>query len=268
MSGLWLNALVLPLAEGGQEEAHYSILHGLLLLLGPLKEMFPQPSRQPDLLLNTLFVVGILLVTLFIAVRSLKRIPEGSLQTLFEMVIEGLTNFYLDIVGEKGRKYIPFFSVFFIYILLMNIVGIIPGFQPPTADLNTTLGFAVISVVAANLIGIRELGMTSYLKHFMGEPTWLAPLMCPLHIIGEFAKVISLAVRLFGNIFGEEMIIIALAGLSPILLLGSLEVPFLPLQLPMLVFAVFSGTIQAMIFSVLSAVYVAQFLEGHHEEHH
>lgn len=268
MSGLWLNALVLPLAEGGQEEAHHSILHGLLLLLGPLKEFFPQPSRQPDLLLNTLFVLGILLISLFIAVRSLKRIPEGSLQALFEVVIEGLTDFYLGVVGEKGRKYIPFFAIFFVYILLMNMVGILPGFQAPTADLNTTLGFAVISVVAANLIGIRELGFTSYLKHFLGEPIWLAPLMCPLHIIGEFAKIISLAVRLFGNIFGEEMIIIALAGLSPVFLLGSLEIPFIPVQLPMLLFAVFSGTIQAMIFSVLSAVYVAQFLEGHHEEHH
>jgi F-type H+-transporting ATPase subunit a len=269
VNGSWSSLFALPLVSGGgQEEAHHSILHGLLLLLGPLKDYFPQPSRQPDLLLNTLVVVVALLTLLFLAARNLRRLPEGALQNLFEMAIEGLSGFYYGIVGERGKKYVPFFSTFFIYILFMNMLGLIPGFQSPTADLNTTLGFAIIAVISANLIAIREVGFVSYLKHFWGEPAWLGPMMFPLHLIGELAKIVSLAVRLFGNIFGEEMIILVLAGLSPVLLIGHLEVPFLPFQLPIMLFAVFSGTVQAMIFSVLTAVYVAQFLEDHHEEHH
>ncbi|MBM3264309.1 MAG: F0F1 ATP synthase subunit A [candidate division Zixibacteria bacterium] len=268
MRGFWSGAFVLPLAGGGEQEAHHSILHGVLLLLGPFKEMVPQPSRQPDLLLNTLFVLGVVFALVFVVVRRFQRIPTGSLQNLFEMVVEGLNDFFFNIVGERGKKYIPFFGSFFIYILLMNMLGLVPGFQAPTADLNTTLGFGLISVIAANLIGLREAGLKAYLKHFWGEPTWLGPLMCPLHIVGEFAKILSLTVRLFGNVFGEETVIFVLAGLSPVILLGSLEVPFIPLQLPMMLFAVFTGTVQALIFSVLSAVYTAQFLEEHHEEHH
>jgi F-type H+-transporting ATPase subunit a len=267
-SGLWPSVLVIPLASGGQEEAHHSILHGLLLLLGPLKEFFPQPSKQPDLILNTLTVLGVILALVFLTVRNLRRLPEGTLQNLFEMALEGLHDFFFNIVGERGKKYIPFFATFFIYIFFSNMLGLIPGFQSPTADMNTTLGFALISVVSANLIAIREIGLLSYLKHFRGEPLWLFPIMCPLHIIGEFAKIISLSARLFGNIFGEEMLLLVLAGLSPVFMIGQLEVPFVPFQLPIMAFAVFSGTIQAMIFSVLSAVYLAQFLEDHHEEHH
>ena len=82
------------------------------------------------------------------------------------MAVEGLTGFFVNIVGERGRKYIPFFASFFIYIWFMNMLGIIPGFQSPTADLNTTLGFALISVVAAHLIGLREIGIKAYLWHF------------------------------------------------------------------------------------------------------
>ena len=266
----WSSVLSLNLAsEGGVGDPHYSILHGLFLLLGPLAEWVPRPEKQPDLLLNTLFVFVTILVLVTILIRTFKRIPEGSIQTLFEMAVEGLTGFFVNIVGERGRKYIPFFASFFIYIWFMNMLGIIPGFQSPTADLNTTLGFALISVVAAHLIGLREIGIKAYLWHFWGEPKWMGVLMCPLHIIGEFAKVVSLSIRLFGNVFGEEMILLVLAGLSPVLLIGALEVPYLPLQVPMLMFAVFSGTIQAMIFSVLSAVYVAQFLDhGHGDEEH
>ncbi len=267
MTGPWSSVLSLSMAsEGGSGEAHYSILHGIFYLLGPLADWIPQPVRQPDLLLNTLLVFVIVLVLVTIAVRTFKRIPEGSVQTLFEMAVEGLTGFFLNIVGERGRKYIPFFASFFIYIWFMNMLGVIPGMQSPTADLNTTLGFALISIVSAHLIGLREIGLKAYLWHFWGEPKWMGVLMCPLHIVGEFAKVISLSIRLFGNVFGEEMIVLVLLGLSPVFLIGALEVPFVPMQVPMLMFGVFSGTVQAMIFSVLSAVYVAQFLDHDHGE--
>lgn len=260
--------LFLPLVGGGEEEVHYSLLHGLFLL-SPFKEFIPQPDKQPDLLLNTgivlVFIVGFLIIT----VRKLKVIPEGTSQNLIEIALEGLTDLFIDIVGEKGRKYIPFISTFFLYILLLNFIGLVPGFQSPTADLNTTLGFALIGVVAVQLIAIKELGFGSYLRHFWGEPAWLGPLMLPLHIIGELAKVVSLAFRLYGNMFGKETVIAVLMGFSPVLLIGHFEIPYVPLQLPMLLFGAFVGLLQAMVFSVLVAIYIAQFIEGHDsEEHH
>ena len=111
-------------SEGGGGETHYSILHGLFLLLGPLAEWIPKPEKQPDLLLNTFFVFVTVIVLVVIAVRTFKSIPEGSIQTLFELLVEGLTGFFLNIVGERGRKYIPFFASFFIYIWFMNMLGL------------------------------------------------------------------------------------------------------------------------------------------------
>ena len=259
--------LFLPMASGG-EEVHYSLLHGLFLL-SPFKELIPQPEKQPDLLLNTAVVFVFIVGFLFLTVRKLRPIPESTSQNILEIALEGLTDFFADIVGERGLKYIPFIVTFFFYILLLNFIGLVPGFQSPTADLNTTLGFAVIGVVAVQLIAIKELGFGPYIKHFWGEPAWLGPLMFPLHIIGEFAKVVSLAFRLYGNMFGKETVIAVLMGFSPILLIGHFEVPYVPLQLPMLLFGVFVGLLQAMVFSVLVAIYIAQFIEGHdHDEDH
>ena len=167
---------VLMAAGGGGEDAHHSILRLLHLIL-PLEEILPQPSKQPDLILNTLFVLGVVMVVVFMTVRSLHRIPEGTAQNLLEMIVEGLQGFFLDIVGEHGKKYIPFFASLFLYVLLLNLLGLIPGLQSPTADLNTTLSFAIIAVSSANVFAIREIGLGPYLKHFLGEPLWLAPLM-------------------------------------------------------------------------------------------
>ena len=264
-----VNPLVINLAAGGTEEVHYSLLHGLFLI-GPLKNLIPQPAKQPDLILNTAFVFVVLSVFIFLTVRKLRSIPESTSQNLLELAYEGLNDFFLDIVGEKGKKYIPFFFTFFVYILFLNLLGLIPGFQSPTADLNTTLGFALIAVVAVQLIAIKEIGFVSYVKHFWGEPVWLGPLLFPLHVIGEIAKVVSLSFRLFGNMFGKETVIVVLMGFSPLLLLGKLEVPYIPVHLPMLVFGAFVGLLQAMIFSLLAAIYLAQFIgeHGHEDGHH
>jgi F-type H+-transporting ATPase subunit a len=140
---------------------------------------------------------------------------------------------------------------------------LVPGFQSPTADLNTTLSFAVIAVVTVNVIAIREIGLVAYLKHFAGEPVWLSWMMFPLHVMGEFAKVVSLAVRLYGNMFAKETLMVVLMGFSPVLILGHFEVPFVPIQLPIMLFGLFVGFLQAMIFALLVSIYLGQFLEEH-----
>ena len=257
---------ILPFA-GGAGEAHYSLLHGLFLI-EPFKEWIPQPEKQPDLLLNTAVVFVFLTVFLYLTVRKLRPIPESTSQNLVEIALEGLTDFFGDILGERGKKYIPFIATFFIYILFLNFIGLVPGFQSPTADLNTTLAFALIGIVAVQLIAIREIGFVAYVKHFLGEGAEI--LMFPLHIIGEIAKVISLSFRLYGNMFGKETVIAVLMGFSPAFLIGQLEVPFLPIQFPMLAFGVFVGFLQAMVFSMLVAIYLGLFISdhGHDDDHH
>ena len=247
---------------GGGEEVHHSILR-VLHLIYPLEGVLPQPAKQPDLLLNTLFSFSLLAGFVILTVRSLRRLPEGNGQNILEFAVEGLTDFFIDIVGERGRKYIPFIASYFLYILFLNFLGLVPGFQSPTADLNTTLSFAVIAVVTVNVIAIREIGLVAYLKHFAGEPVWLSWMMFPLHVMGEFAKVVSLAVRLYGNMFAKETLMVVLMGFSPVLILGHFEVPFVPIQLPIMLFGLFVGFLQAMIFALLVSIYLGQFLEEH-----
>lgn len=267
-SVVWGMGSLSMVMAAGTGEVHHSILR-VLHYIYPLENMLPQPTKQPDLLLNTLFAFGVLSVFVFLTARSLRRLPESHGQNILEFAVEGLTDFFVDIVGEQGRKYVPFIASYFFYILFLNLLGLIPGFQSPTADLNTTLSFAIIGVIMVNFIAIREIGIITYLKHFAGEPVWLSWLMFPLHVMGEFAKVVSLAVRLYGNMFAKETLMVVLMGFSPVFILGHLEVPFVPFQLPIMLFGVFVGFLQAMIFALLVSIYIGQFLEGHdHEEGH
>ncbi|MCZ6679456.1 MAG: F0F1 ATP synthase subunit A [Candidatus Poribacteria bacterium] len=255
--------------DSGGEHLHYSWLH-------PLSKIIPVPTptrwQQPDLILNAYFVVLIICVFFILVTRKMKRIPEGKGQTLLELFVGGLIDFFGGILGEHGRKYVPFVGSYFIFILFLNYLGLIPGFQSPTADLNTTLALGVTALIGVQIIAIKENGVIGYLKHFVGDPLWLGPLMFPLHIIGEFARAGSLAIRLFGNIFGEESVIIKLTllGLAVPAIAG--KIPWLPIQVPMMFFGLFGGFLQALVFSMLTSIYIVTFLdhgdEGHGTEAH
>ena len=147
----------------------------------------------------------------------------------------------------------------------LNYLGLIPGLQAPTADLNTTLALGITALVGVHVIAIKENGVGGYLKHFIGDPWWLGPLMFPLHIVGELARAGSLAIRLFGNIFGEETVIFQLTVLAPVLGLAVFGIGF-PFQIPMLFFGLFGGFLQAFVFSLLTSIYIVTFLE-HGDDH-
>lgn len=247
-----------------EHEAHHSILHFIFKVIP--EGWIPEPPKQPDLILNTYFMVLVLSLFIILATRNLKRLPESKIQNFLEYLIDSIVNFFGGIVGERGAKYTPFICSFFLFILCLNLLGLIPGFQSPTADLNTTIALAICSIVGVQLIAIKENGFIGYIKHYAGEPIWLFPLMFPLHLIGELAKVMSLSIRLFGNIFGEDVVIISLAAMSPVFLIGHQEVPYIPIQLPMMFFGLFTSLVQALVFSTLTSIYIATFLE--HEEHH
>ena len=231
-----------------------------------LKDLQSDVWHQPDLISNTYFVVLILVVLFSLVTRNLKRLPDSKRQTLLELFIAGIIDFFGEILGDHGKKYVWFPGSFFIFILSLNYLGLIPGLQSPTADLNTTLALGVTALIGVHIIAIKENGVGGYLKHFIGDPWWLGPLMVPLHIVGELARAGSLAIRLFGNIFGEETVIFQLTVLASVLGLTIFGIGF-PFQIPMLFFGLFGGFLQAFVFSLLTSIYIVTFL-AHGDDHH
>ncbi|MCY3740094.1 MAG: F0F1 ATP synthase subunit A [Candidatus Poribacteria bacterium] len=252
------------------DNGHRSLLYPISQILPD--EMIPEPTRwhQPDLIPNTYFAVLVLVLFFILATRKLKRIPEGKGQTLLEVFVGGIMDFFGGILGDHGKKYVPFVGSFFIFILFLNYLGVIPGLQPPTADLNTTLALGITAVLGVQIIAIKENGIGGYLKHLAGNPPWLGVLMFPLEVVAQLSRAGSLAVRLFGNIFGEKAVVIELTKLGLIVLIAD-AIPIIPVQVPMLFFGLFAGFLQAFVFTILTSIYIVLFIEHHddaHEAHH
>ncbi|MEP9410391.1 MAG: F0F1 ATP synthase subunit A [Candidatus Brocadia sp.] len=199
-----------------------------------------------------------------LATRRLRKIP-GRLQAFLEIVVEGLENFTKSQMGRAAGPFIPFIGTLFIYIFAMNMLGQIPLFHSPTSNFNTTIALTLIVFFVTHYQGVKNNGVMGYLKHMAGKPIWLAPLVFPLHLMQEIlSRPLSLSMRLFGNIMGEDTIIAIFVGLSPFLL-GLIPIP---MHLPMVFLALLGSTIQAMIFSLLASFYIAGAIGIHEEEHH
>jgi F-type H+-transporting ATPase subunit a len=251
------------------DHGHRTWLYSISRLLPD--DIIPEPGRwhQPDLIPNTYFAVIVLVLFFIFVTRKLKRLPEGKGQTLLELFVGGIIDFFGGILGDHGKKYVPFVGSYFIFILTLNYLGLIPGFQSPTADLNTTLALGITAVLGVQIIAIKENGLVGYLKHLIGDPPLLGILMFPLEVIAQLSRAGSLSIRLFGNIFGEESVIAELTKLGlGILILNA--IPFLPLQVPMLFFGLFGGFLQAFVFTILISIYIVMFIEHDeaHEAHH
>ena len=216
------------------------------------------PHWVPMAIPLSVFVAIMLAVIGYVGMRRRERIPHG-LQNVLEMAVESLEGLSRTLLGDQGPKFAPFLGTFFLYILLMNLLGLLPGFASPTANLNITLGLALIVFVVVQYYGVQNNGPWGYLKHFTGDIWWLVPLIFPVHVIGELVRPISLSLRLFGNILGEETVIAMLVGMSFLSfkvhgLLVGLPLPF---ALPMMLLALFTGTVQALVFTLLTAAYLA-----------
>lgn len=193
----------------------------------------------------------ILLTVGFIATRNLKLVPSG-LQNVFESLIGGLEEFVVENCGEEGRKVFPILIILFLFILIMNLTGLVPGCDAPTANINTNAAMAILLFGYYNYIGIKKWG-AGYIKHFLGPMPALAPLMLLLEIISHCARPISLTLRLFGNIRGEEIVLVLLFLLSPIW--GTLPMYFL---------FILAKCIQAFIVFMLGMIYLKGSLEHAH----
>ncbi len=200
----------------------------------------------------TWLIMLLLIVVSLLAVRSIKMIPEGG-QNFFEVVVSGIENFQVEVMGEHGRSLFPLIATLGLFIFLSNVLGLIPGFYSPTASINTTLACALIVFVTTHIIGVKYHGF-KYIKHFLGPIWWMAPLMLPIEIIGHLSRVLSLTLRLFGNIMGEDLVLAIL-----LLLAGKFLAP-----LPMMFLAVFTSFVQAFIFALLTMMYIAGSMEEGH----
>ena len=187
-----------------------------------------------------------------LASRSISLVPAGA-QNVFELIIGGLEEFMVDITGEEGRAFYPYIATCFLFILFCNLIGLLPGFFSPTANINTPLALALCTFVFTHYLGVKYHG-AKYIKHFLGPIPWLAPLFFPIEIIGHSARVLSLTLRLFGNIMGEDLVLAIL-----LLLAGKFLAP-----LPMMFLAVFTSAVQAFIFTLLSMMYFAGSMEHAH----
>lgn len=199
----------------------------------------------------TWFVLLLLLSLAFAASRRLKMVPSG-LQNFMEVVVSGLENLVEETMGPKGKAYFPLIATFALFILTSNLLGLIPGFFPPTANLNTNVALALIVFFMTHIIGIKVHG-AHYLKHFMGPIIWLAPLMIIIEMIGHLARPLSLSLRLFGNMYGHEIVLMIFFTLVPFLL-----------PIPMMLMGVLVAFIQAFVFSLLAMIYIAGALEDAH----
>ncbi|MFH1242333.1 MAG: F0F1 ATP synthase subunit A [Pseudomonadota bacterium] len=199
------------------------------------------------------WLVGLIIVICaFFLTRGIKLIP-GKRQNVLEMIVGGLENFMVDITGPEGRFFFPFIATVFLYILICNLIGLVPGFYSPTANLNTTLSMAICTFAYTHIIGFKFHG-TKYIKHFLGPVWWLAPLMFPIEVIGHLARIMSLSIRLFGNIFGKETVLGILFMLA-----GMYLAP-----LPILFLGILVSVIQALVFMLLSIIYFVGAMEETH----
>jgi len=197
-------------------------------------------------------VMVLLIVSGSIAVKNLNIIPTKA-QNFFEIILEGLENFMVDITGEEGRWFFPVLGTVFLYIFACNLTGLIPGFFPPTASYNTTLSCAIVVFCFTHYIGIRYHGV-KYYKHFIGPVWWLVPIMLPIELISHSARVLSLSMRLFGNMSGHELVLAILFGLA-----GAFFVP-----LPIMAMGIFVAFVQAFVFFMLSIMYFTGAMEHAH----
>ncbi|MCW7752926.1 F0F1 ATP synthase subunit A [Desulfobotulus sp. H1] len=197
-------------------------------------------------------VMAMLIGVGFLATRTITMIP-GKLQNFFELLISSIEEFMVENTGEEGRWFFPIVGTIFIYIFVSNLVGLVPGFFPPTASLNTTASCALVVFFMTHFIGIKYHGV-HYIHHFTGPVWWMIPIILPIEIIGHLARVLSLSFRLFGNMMGHELVLIILFVLA-----GAFFAP-----LPIMAMGIFVALVQAFVFFLLSVMYFTGSMEHAH----
>lgn len=221
----------------------------------------PGLSLLPGHIATSLIVSVALILFAYMAKRQLAAaddvaVPDDSLtcRNMAELLTQGISDMAEGVLGDRAQKYVHLYGSFFLFILIANLSGLLPGFSPPTSDFNVTLALGVLSFVAYNFYAFQEQGL-AYLKHFVGPIWWLGILMVPLELIDNFVRPFSLSLRLFGNMTGDHVVLEIFTDLTKVVI-------------PVVFYALgaFVSLVQAFVFTLLSMVYVS--LAVSHDEHH
>ncbi len=219
----------------------------------------PDHHAVPDhIVLIMLIALGLILFSLWLRGRLSVDNP-GGVQHMVEVSFQAVRNLMSEVIGKESGRFVPIIGTLALYILTGNLLGLIPGFLSPTSNYNVTAACAICVCVYYNYQGFRKQGVLGYLKHFAGPVLWMAPFLFVIELISHMARPMSLSIRLFGNIFAEELIIKSLNNIWPILN---------PLTIMVMFLALFASTIQAFIFILLTMVYISGAVEEAHGEHH
>lgn len=211
--------------------------------------------RWENLFFSLLIAAGISLLFYYGASRQ-SEVPSG-LQNALEWLVELMRKSVVEILGPVGEKYVPFIGSLFLYILSMNLLGIVPLMKSPSASMNVTAAHAICVFALVQYLNIKTWGVRGFLYHLAGSPKsvvdWcIVPVMLPIEIITQLSRPITLAFRLFGNIFGEDILMGYFA------FAGATLLPFiLPLQTPFLFLAVLTSVMQALVFALLTTIYIS-----------
>ena len=216
--------------------------------IAPCKAFTVGPLEITSTVVNTWMMMALLGLAAFLVGRSLKLHP-GPVQNLLEWIVEAIEGLIREMVGvEDTTIFLPIVGTLALFIGTANLSGLIPGLNCPTLDINTPLAMALVVFLSVPYFGIRTRGLTAYLRHYV-EPIFL---MLPIEIASEIARTFSLTFRLFGNMLGEEIIISILFIVMPL---------FVPV--PMMLFSIFTGLLQAYIFTLLACVYIGGAVKAH-----
>jgi len=254
------------------EALHHELLIVQIVnwLLGPLVAAALKPlgfvwAPGEHVIPDYLVIAGLIVLAATIGcllIRSRLSVDNpGKVQILLEDGVGAVQSLLEEWIGPKGRRYLPLVGSIGVFVLASNYAGLIPGLMAPTSSINVTLGCALTVWVFYQAQGVREQGLWNYAKHFAvppGSSAVLAPIMLPIEIISHISRVLSLSLRLFGNIFGEELVIAILFSIIPL---------FVPL--PMMFLGLITGGLQAFIFVLLTVIYLqgAVTIEHHDETH-
>ncbi len=211
-------------------------------------------NQHTQLIVHTLLAALLAIIVAKLATRNLQTIPSGC-QNVMEATVQGILYIGKDVANEEiARKYLVLAGSLAIFIFFGNVLGIIPGFESPTGNVNLTLTLALIVFLYYHYEGIKAQGLKHYIAHFAGPVKWLAPLMFPVEILSHFSRIISLAFRLFGNIKGDDLFLAVLLMLAPWVF-------------PLAGYALltFSAFLQAFVFMVLTYVYIYGAITGEEE---
>lgn len=231
--------------------------HEHSILYGPVNALWHAIGfgwSIPDHVINAAFVLLLSLIIFPLVAKRISRENPSGFQHILELVVQGLKDMLHDIVGHGSGRFLPIVGAFAVFIFLSNIMGLFFFLSPPTSNPNTTFALSLSAFLYYNYQGIKSQGLLHYLKHFGGPVWWLFPLMFLIEMIGNFARIISLSMRLFGNIFGEHTATGIFMGLIPII------VPW-----PMMALGIFGSLLQTFVFVMLMMVYISGAVAA--EEH-